>query len=98
MLRIIITGEEFYDEENEEFFTQNDFVLELEHSLISLSKWESKFEKPFLDTEEKTSEELFWYVQCMILNDDFPRDALINLSQQNLDDIHDYIDSKQSAT
>jgi hypothetical protein len=98
MLRITIVGEEFYDEEKNDLFTKNDFVLELEHSLISLSKWESKFEKPFLDTAEKSSEELLWYIQCMILNDNFPRDALINLSQQNLDDIYSYIDSKQSAT
>ena len=54
MLKIIIVGDEYFNEETEEFETVGDFELELEHSLISLSKWESKHQKPFLANSEKT--------------------------------------------
>lgn len=98
MLKIIIPGNEFYDETTETFSTVNDVVVELEHSLISVSKWESKFEKPFLGPQEKTSEEVFAYIKAMLLHDNYPEEVLLNLSSENIREINSYIDSKQSAT
>lgn len=98
MLKIHVIGEELYNEETEEFFTEGDFDLELEHSLISLSKWESKHQKPFLSSESKTPEEIFSYVEAMIISRDYPEDVVLRLSRKNIEEINTYIDSKESAT
>jgi len=100
MLTIIVqTGAELFDEETGLFFndTEGDVVLELEHSLVSLSKWESKFQKPFLGKDEKTAEEILGYVEMMILSP-FPPNIIQKLSQTNISEINEYIESKQSAT
>lgn len=98
MLRIVVKGEEFFDEETSAFINFDDVVLDLEHSLISLSKWESKFQKPFLSSGDKTNEEVYGYVKAMVLTPSFPEDAIHRLSVQNIKEINEYIDSKQSAT
>jgi hypothetical protein len=98
MLTLIIPGNEFWDEAANEFLTRGDIVLELEHSLVSLSKWESKFEKPFLGDQEKTTEEILEYIKIMIVTPNLPPDIFSKLTQNNISDINNYIDSKQSAT
>lgn len=98
MLKLLVIGDEFFNEETSEFESHGDVELELEHSLISLSKWESKYQKPFLNTEAKTSEEIFYYVQAMILTPIYPNDIMFRLSKENINTINAYIDSKESAT
>jgi hypothetical protein len=98
MLRLFVSGPELYDEEKEEFISTEGFFLELEHSLVSLSKWESIFEKPFLAEGTRTTEELVWYVKAMIVTKDYPDDVVFRLNQDNYSDINAYIDSAQSAT
>ena len=69
MLEIKIPESESFDNEKQEFITEKEVTLQLEHSLISISKWESKWNKPFLDNKiEKTSEETLDYVKCMTIN------------------------------
>ena len=72
MLRIIIPSTEMWDEVNEKFVDSKEQVLQLEHSLVSLSKWESKWCKPFLSKENKTFEETIDYIRCMTCNQHFP--------------------------
>lgn len=98
MLILIVPGDEVYNEITSEFETVGDVVLHLEHSLLSLSKWESKFQKPFLGPEKKTPEELLSYVEAMILDKTYPEDLFNRLTSENLDAIDAYIESKQSAT
>lgn len=98
MLIITVPGVESYDEKLEKFVNIGDVTLELEHSLVSLSKWESEFEKPFLGKGEKSSEETLGYVRCMIVGE-IPRgDYLKRLSKDNLEAIHAYIERKMTAT
>lgn len=98
MLAITVLGKEHYNEETQEFLTKDDVVLNLEHSLVSLSKWESIWEVPFLSNAARTPEQLFSYVECMCLHPVSSPDVFHRLSSANLEEINAYLDSKQSAT
>ena len=67
MLVITIPAVEMFDEKTQTFFETKETVLELEHSLISVSKWESKWHKPFLSNQEKTIDETIDYIKCMTI-------------------------------
>lgn len=97
MLRLVL-GDEFFNEETQEFEIPNQVVVDLEHSLISLSKWESDYQKPFLGVGEKTSEEIFGYLKAMIISPNVDPDVLYTCTQSTIDKIQAYIDSSQSAT
>jgi len=98
MLTITIGEEEVFNEEDNTFSTFDGVLVQLEHSLISLSKWESKYHRPFLSSTDKTSEELFGYLQAMLITPDVDPDVLYRCSQEDLSRIQEYIDSSQSAT
>ena len=96
MLKINVVLSESVDADNK--FVYELFPLELEHSLASMSKWESKFAKPFLDADRKSTEEAMFYIECMTLTPDVPPEVFQKLSTSNVDEINAYIESKQSAT
>jgi hypothetical protein len=98
MLTIIVPGVEMFDEEKQEFVSVDDVTLTLEHSLVSLSKWESIYEKPFLGQDKKTVEEVLEYVKIMVLTSNVPEDVWKKLSEENIVKINEYIDAKMSAT
>lgn len=98
MLLIKIEDGEFWDEKKQEFFTIKGQVLQLEHSLVSISKWESKWHKCFLSTQTKTMEETIDYVKCMTITQNV--DPLLykySLTSKHLKTINQYIDNPMSA-
>lgn len=96
MLHITVVLEESINEETNEFIVDRSFELQLEHSLVSLSKWESHFEKPFLSKNDKTPEEMLWYVSAMILTPNVPPEVFAKV-HNNFDEITAYVESKQTA-
>lgn len=98
MLQIDIPAGEFFDETHNEFINIKPTTLTLEHSLVSLSKWESKWCKPFLSKEEKTNEETLDYIKCMTLTQNVDPYVYLNLSTKNIEMIKEYIDHPHSAT
>jgi hypothetical protein len=100
MLVIDVDGEEFFDEKNQEFKSAPGFSVSLEHSLVSLSKWEEIHEKPFLSNVERTDAEALSYIEAMLVTPPafLPEDWVSRLEQEHLETIHNYIDAKRSAT
>lgn len=99
MLTITIPAVESFDEVNNEFIiTSNETTIQLEHSLVSLSKWERIWEKPFLSDEDKTPEEAISYIKTMTLTPNVLPEIYVNLSRKNYEQINEYINAKMSAT
>lgn len=98
MFHIDVPLVESYDEGQQRFVVTKSYRLELEHSLASVSKWESHFEKPFLGKEDKTSEETLWYIQAMTLTPNVPPEIFLELSKENFEEIKNYIAAKMTAT
>ena len=98
MLVITIPAIEQWNEETQEFVTCKAQTLQLEHSLISLSKWESKWCKPFLSSKDKTNEEVIDYVRCMTLTPHVRPEVYYNLTTDNFNQVNEYIESPMTAT
>ena len=98
MLEIIVPAIEKWDERKEEFVYTKTQKLQLEHSLVSIQKWEAKWGKPFLSKDNKTNEEMLDYIRCMTITQNVNPDTYRCLSQDNLKDINDYIGKDMTAT
>jgi len=98
MLVITIEGQELYNDETGEFITVTPKTLNLEHSLVSVSKWESKFGEPFLTEKPKEPHEIMEYVYFMIKTPGVDPGVASDFSQQNFLEVNDYINSTQTAT
>lgn len=97
MLQIDVVMSESFDEDSQEFLVET-WPLRLEHSLVSLSKWESKYEKPFLTSDEKTTEEVMDYIHMMVLDEETSEEVFENISNDQYMTINEYINAKRSAT
>lgn len=98
MLTITIPGREWFDESTNEFVSTGDTTLQMEHSLISLSKWEKKWKKPFFLDKEKTTEETIDYFRCMTLTPHVDPAIFNALTTENVNEIRSYIDDPMTAT
>lgn len=97
MIDIIIPGGERFDENTMEFVYSKEQKITLEHSLIAISKWESKYRKPFLSSEKSAIETLD-YIRCMTLTQNVKPETYLRLTEQNIKNIQAYIDSPMTAT
>ena len=98
MLTISIPSRELYDEAHNEFVYIKGQTLQLEHSLVSLSKWESKWHKPFLSKKDLSREELIDYIRCMTMTQNVDPNTYLGLTAQNITDVEKYIEDPMSAT
>ncbi len=98
MLKIVVPPADGWDEEKEEFVSFSGKTLMLEHSLVSVAKWEAKWHKPFLDEAEKSNSELTDYVRCMTLTQNVDPDVYSFLTEENFKQIDDYINDSMTAT
>lgn len=98
MLTLTIPGDELWDEENERFCYSESTMLEFEHSLVSLSKWEAKFHKLFLTKQEKSEEEMLGYVYAMLLTPNVDPDVFNRFTEEHFRAIDDYINDPMTGT
>lgn len=98
MLSITIPATEFYNEKQCVFIPVKEQTIRMEHSLVSISKWESKWHKPFLSEEPKTNEEMIDYFRCMTLTQNVDPNVYYAIPYSELQRINDYIEDPRSAT
>lgn len=101
MLELVVDGGELFNSATNEFIQTPPTKLQLEHSLISISKWEAKWKKPFNEpdkTKQKTPEEFLDYIRCMTINKNVDPLVYMSLSSSELDKIIEYIDDPMTAT
>lgn len=96
MLDIVIPATERFDDSTGEFINTKEQKLRLEHSLISLSKWESKWKKPFLSSDKSTLE-ILDYIRCMTLTQNVDPMVYLNMTKENIDSVQKYIQDPMSA-
>ena len=98
MLELYIPGKELFNDATQEFIVTPGATLKLEHSLLSVRKWESKWKKSFLNTKELSGEELISYIQCMTIGQNVDPEVYKHLDRRAIRKIRDYMDSPMTAT
>lgn len=98
MLTITIPATEEYDDAREEFIETQEQTLILEHSLVSISKWEAKWHKPFLGKEDKTPEETIDYIRCMTITKNVDPNVYYAMTPDIVKQINEYIENPMTAT
>ena len=98
MLTITFPEEERWDDQLQEFINYKAQTINLEHSLVSMAKWESKWNKPFLDKEPKTYEESIDYFKCMTITPNVDPNIWKRVTNEQIKQINEYIDAPMTAT
>lgn len=98
MLEITIPGKEIFNEDDCSFITTPGATIKLEHSLLSISKWEAKYKKSFLNTQDKSPTELFDYIKMMTVTPNVNPDVYTGLTEENVVEIKKYIEDPMTAT
>lgn len=98
MLQIKIPGIDGWDERTEQFVTLPDTTIVLEHSLISISKWESKWHIPFLGKDDKTPEQINDYIKCMTITPNVKDEVYDRITREQVETIMAYTNDSMTAT
>lgn len=97
MLELVVKMPSFYNRKTKEFSGEEPVTLQFEHSLHALSKWESKYEIPFVNTS-KTEEQIGFYIECMLLTSNPPDKWFELLTGADVIKLQQYIGARSSAT
>lgn len=98
MLTLLISGRELWNEKTEEFIpATKDQIITCEHSLVSLAKWECKWNKSFISTKNRTRAETVDYIRCMTLTQNVDPDVYLRISNKNIIDVNKYISLPMTA-
>ena len=89
---------DLWDERNQQFLSIKETTIQLEHSLLSISIWESKWNKSFINTKDKTEEELIDYIKCMTITKNVDPNVYVCLTAENIQEIVNYINAPMTAT
>ena len=98
MLTVTIPAAEYFDDVKNEFINTKRQDLQLEHSLVSISKWEAKWNKPFIGKSMKTNEETFDYIRCMTLTQNVDPMVFKHIPKNVLDEVTKYVEAPMTAT
>ena len=98
MLQVTIPKGEFYDERSKTFVYTKQQTLQLEHSLVSIAKWESKWKKPFFTREDKTAEETRDYIRCMTITQNVDPNVYLAVTDEIVREVDAYIQDPMTAT
>lgn len=98
MLHVTIPSREHWDEANQVFITNKEQKLQLEHSLVSISKWESKWHKAFMSSDNRTYEETIDYIRCMTITQNVDPDIYRFVTDDIVTQVNEYIANPMTAT
>ena len=98
MIQLVIPDQEYFDDGKSEFIIVKGQTIQVEHSLVSISKWEAKWEKPFLTKEKKTVEETIDYIKCMCITQNVRSEVFDNVTDENIETVSRYIAATMTAT
>jgi len=98
MLTITIPKAKLLDDETQEFIYIEERTIKMEHSLLSISKWEAKWHKPFLSKEPMTDEQLIYYLKCMTITQNVPDNTYLYMPENVVNQIIAYINDPMTAT
>lgn len=98
MLEIVVQANEIYHPAQNRFISLPSCVLTLEHSLISIAKWESKWHTPYLNAKKRSAEQELDYIRCMVIGSVKNDYVFSILSAENIAQIRNYIDNPMTAT
>lgn len=98
MLTLNVAAREFFDDKTQTFVNVPSQTITLEHSLISLYKWEAAWEKPYLSKKPKSRIEALDYIRCMSINKEITLETIMSLTDDQIKQINTYIDAPMTAT
>lgn len=98
MLKVVVPSTELWDKKKEEFVQTEEQVLTLEHSLISISKWEAKWQRPFMSEKPMSAMETLDYIRCMTITKNVKPEVYSAITQDIINTIVEYIESPMTAT
>lgn len=98
MLTLEVPERELFDDDTSSFIQLPKTILQVEHSLVSLSKWEMKWCKPFITRDKKLTEEVIDYIRCMTITQNVHSNAYIGLPNEIIQQVEEYIEAPMTAT